>query len=62
MSAFPPKADIAESDCDILRSNFLIAASVIRRRRGSQSNIGVSERVPRGTVGELQVTEIGSKS
>ena len=30
MSALPPKADIAESDCDVLRSNFLIAAAVIR--------------------------------
>ena len=43
-------------------SSFLIAASVIRHRRGSQSKIGVSERVPRGTVGELEVAEIGSKS
>ena len=33
MSALPPKADIAKSDCDVLRSNFLIAASVIRHRR-----------------------------
>ena len=30
MSALPPKADIAEGDCDVLRSNFLIAAAVIR--------------------------------
>jgi hypothetical protein len=62
MSALPPIADIAESDCDVLRSNFLIAASVIRHRRGSQSKIGLSERVPSGTFGELQVAEIGSKS
>jgi hypothetical protein len=62
MSALPQKADIAESDCDVLRSNFLIAGSVIRHRRGSQSKIDLSERVPRGTFGELQVAEIGSKS
>ena len=62
MSALPPKADIAKSDCDVLRSNFLIAGSVIRHRRGSQSKIDLSERVPRGTVRELKPTEIGSKS
>src|SRR5262249_28258926 len=44
------------------RSNFLIAASMIRHRCGSQSKIGVSERVPSRAFGELQVADVGSES